>query len=85
MNTKLRTILYCSGWTRGIKEAVNHALITRSWSINQTRDPVSFVLKDTEVRAYRTDPVQVFILRGYRLVCKEHIESSKVCIALRKE
>uniref|UniRef100_A0A2C9V6T9 Uncharacterized protein n=1 Tax=Manihot esculenta TaxID=3983 RepID=A0A2C9V6T9_MANES len=39
--------------------AVNHALIVRPCFIFQTVVPVSFVLKDTEVRSYRTDPVQV--------------------------
>ncbi|CAI8588518.1 unnamed protein product [Vicia faba] len=39
--------------------AVNHALITRSCFIHQTYVPVSFEIKDTVVRAYRTDPVQV--------------------------
>ncbi|ESW33695.1 hypothetical protein PHAVU_001G090900 [Phaseolus vulgaris] len=38
---------------------INHGLITGSWFIHQTSDPVSLELKDTEVRAYRTDPVQV--------------------------
>ncbi|KAK7378247.1 hypothetical protein VNO80_03685 [Phaseolus coccineus] len=37
---------------------INHALITGSWFIHQTSVPVSLELKDTEVRAYRTDPVQ---------------------------
>ncbi|KAK8635956.1 hypothetical protein V6N13_004667 [Hibiscus sabdariffa] len=36
----------------------NHALTTQSRFINQTWDAVSLELKDTEVRAYRTDPVQ---------------------------
>ena len=35
------------------------ALITQPLFINQTWDPVSLELKDTEVRSYRTDPVQV--------------------------
>ncbi|KEH27642.1 hypothetical protein MTR_5g024973 [Medicago truncatula] len=39
--------------------AVNHALITRSWFIHQTYVPVSLEIKDTVVRSYRTDPVQV--------------------------
>ncbi|KAG2275320.1 hypothetical protein Bca52824_057875 [Brassica carinata] len=39
--------------------AVNHALVSRSWFINQDIGPVSLEIKDTEVRAYRTDPVQV--------------------------
>jgi len=39
--------------------AVNHALITESWFIHQISVPVSLELKDTEVQAYRTDPVQV--------------------------
>ncbi|CAL5188248.1 unnamed protein product [Lathyrus oleraceus] len=39
--------------------AVNHALITRSRFIHQTYVPVSLEIKDTVVRAYRTDPVQV--------------------------
>ena len=54
----LRTILYCNNGPR-TKEAVNHALITQPLFINQTWDPVSLELKDTEVRSYRTDPVQV--------------------------
>nr|POE49957.1 hypothetical protein CFP56_48517 [Quercus suber] len=40
-------------------KTVNHALITRPWFIHQVWGPVSFVSKDTEVRSYRTDPVQV--------------------------
>ncbi|GFS33366.1 hypothetical protein Acr_00g0027960 [Actinidia rufa] len=40
-------------------EAVNHALAVRSCFIHQTWEPVSLEFKDTEVRAYRTDPVQV--------------------------
>ena len=40
-------------------EAVNHALIALSWFIHQVWGPVSLVSKDTEVRSYRTDPVQV--------------------------
>nr|POE49959.1 hypothetical protein CFP56_48519 [Quercus suber] len=40
-------------------KAVNHALIARPWFINQVWGPVSLVSKDTEVRSYRTDPVQV--------------------------
>nr|POE96076.1 hypothetical protein CFP56_62828 [Quercus suber] len=43
---------------RSIK-AVNHALIARPWFIHQVWGPVSLVSKDTEVRSYRTDPVQV--------------------------
>ena len=43
----------------GIIQAINHAPITRSRFIHQTMVPVSLELKDTEVRAYRTDPVQV--------------------------
>ena len=39
--------------------AVNHTLIARPYFINQGLGPVSLVIKDTEVRAYRTDPVQV--------------------------
>ncbi|KAL8158842.1 hypothetical protein V2J09_000379 [Rumex salicifolius] len=39
--------------------AVNHAKDARPRVINQTWDPVSLELKDTEVRAYRTDPVQI--------------------------
>ena len=46
--------------------AVNHALIIRSRFINQTWFPVSLELKDTEVRAYRTDPVQVRSCCQYR-------------------
>jgi len=38
---------------------VNHALITGPSFIHQTAVPVSLELKDTDVRAYRTDPVQV--------------------------
>ncbi|KAL8159461.1 hypothetical protein V2J09_000998 [Rumex salicifolius] len=38
--------------------AVNHAKDARPRVINQTWFPVSLELKDTEVRAYRTDPVQ---------------------------
>ncbi|KAK8498939.1 hypothetical protein V6N12_044669 [Hibiscus sabdariffa] len=36
----------------------NHAQISRPRVVNQTWNPVSLELKDTEVRAYRTDPVQ---------------------------
>ncbi|KAK9015618.1 hypothetical protein V6N11_006717 [Hibiscus sabdariffa] len=36
-----------------------HARITKLLIINQTSNPVSLELKNTEVRAYRTDPVQV--------------------------
>jgi len=39
--------------------AVNHALVQWPCLINQTWFPVSLELKDTVVRAYRTDPVQV--------------------------
>ncbi|KAK8546705.1 hypothetical protein V6N13_067900 [Hibiscus sabdariffa] len=57
---KLRTIL-CGQRSAQVREfkASNHALITQSGVINQTWNPVSLELKDTEVRAYRTDPVQV--------------------------
>ncbi|KAK8499536.1 hypothetical protein V6N12_011621 [Hibiscus sabdariffa] len=37
----------------------NHALMIQTHVINQTWNPVSLGLRDTEVRAYRTDPVQV--------------------------
>ena len=40
-------------------QAVNHALIKGSRFIHQTSVPVFLDLKDTEVPAYRTDPVQV--------------------------
>ncbi|KAL7138032.1 hypothetical protein ABFS83_10G135600 [Erythranthe nasuta] len=40
-------------------ESVNHALVEQPWFIHQTWLPVSLEIKDTEVRAYRTDPVQV--------------------------
>ena len=56
--TRLRTIL-CGTTHPKMGETNNHALITRSWIIHQTWYPVSLELKDTEVRAYRTDPVQV--------------------------
>ena len=46
-------------WSSEEDLAVNHALIARSWFIHQVWFPVSLELKDTEVRAYRTDPVQV--------------------------
>ncbi|KVH94187.1 hypothetical protein Ccrd_003760 [Cynara cardunculus var. scolymus] len=39
--------------------SVNHALVTWSWFINQTWVSVFLGIKNTEVRAYRTDPVQV--------------------------
>ncbi|MFS7899771.1 hypothetical protein Hanom_Chr00s077626g01791911 [Helianthus anomalus] len=39
--------------------SVNHALVTWSWLINQTWVSVFLGIKNTEVRAYRTDPVQV--------------------------
>ncbi|KAL8232942.1 hypothetical protein R6Q57_002720 [Mikania cordata] len=38
--------------------SVNHALVKRSQFINQTWVSVFFGIKNTEVRAYRTDPVQ---------------------------
>nr|ABN09822.1 hypothetical protein MtrDRAFT_AC167711g28v2 [Medicago truncatula] len=38
---------------------VNHALITRSQILIQIYVPVSLEIKDTVVRSYRTDPVQV--------------------------
>ncbi|KAK8546697.1 hypothetical protein V6N13_067892 [Hibiscus sabdariffa] len=44
----------------GEVQASNHALITQSEFINQTWNPVSLELKETEVRAYRTDPVQMW-------------------------
>ena len=45
--------------SNGRIKAVNHALIARPWFFNQVWGPVSLVSKDTEVRSYRTDPVQV--------------------------
>ncbi|MFS8001672.1 hypothetical protein Hanom_Chr13g01193101 [Helianthus anomalus] len=39
--------------------SVNHALVTWFWFINQTWVSVFLGIKNTEVRAYRTDPVQV--------------------------
>jgi len=44
---------------RSHHRTVNHALITRSQILIQTYVPVSFEIKDTVVRSYRTDPVQV--------------------------
>ncbi|KAK7377636.1 hypothetical protein VNO80_03065 [Phaseolus coccineus] len=44
-----------------------------SWFIHQTSVPVSLELKDTEVRAYRTDPVQfqcILFLIAYYLKLK---------------
>ncbi|PSS35318.1 Neuronal pentraxin receptor like [Actinidia chinensis var. chinensis] len=56
---QLRTILYGPGRSeQGQPGAVNHALVKRSCFIHQTWEPVSLEVKDTEVRAYRTDPVQ---------------------------
>ena len=46
-------------WPTEAGQAINHALIARPLFIHQTEVPVSLELKDTEVRAYRTDPVQV--------------------------
>ncbi|KAK8635955.1 hypothetical protein V6N13_004666 [Hibiscus sabdariffa] len=57
--SKLRTILCGQGRFQAKLQTNNHALITQSQFINQTWDTVSLELKDTEVRAYRTDPVQV--------------------------
>ncbi|XP_051135973.1 uncharacterized protein LOC127254752 isoform X2 [Andrographis paniculata] len=37
----------------------NHALVEQPWFIHQTGFLASLELKDAEVRAYRTDPVQV--------------------------
>ena len=54
----LRTILHCLNGQL-TKLAVNHALVMQSRFIHQTWSPASFEIKDTEVRAYRTDPVQV--------------------------
>ena len=53
----LRTILYCNNGPR-TKEAVNHALITQPLFINQTWDPVSLELKDTEVLFDRTGSIK---------------------------
>ncbi|KVI08344.1 hypothetical protein Ccrd_013300 [Cynara cardunculus var. scolymus] len=39
--------------------SVNHALVTWSWFINLTWVSVFLGIKNAEVRAYRTDPVQV--------------------------
>ncbi|XP_051135974.1 uncharacterized protein LOC127254752 isoform X3 [Andrographis paniculata] len=36
----------------------NHALVEQPWFIHQTGFLASLELKDAEVRAYRTDPVQ---------------------------
>ncbi|KVH94232.1 hypothetical protein Ccrd_003730, partial [Cynara cardunculus var. scolymus] len=54
------------GWERSSTEpwprtcvSVNHALATGFWLINQTWVAVSLGIKNTEVRAYRTDPVQI--------------------------
>ncbi|KVH94193.1 hypothetical protein Ccrd_003746 [Cynara cardunculus var. scolymus] len=54
------------GWQRSSTESwsrpwvsVNHALATWFWLINQTWVTVFLGIKNTEVRAYRTDPVQV--------------------------
>ena len=61
-----KTILYGSHgqhkvlvWPTQGYRAVNHALVMQSWFIHQTWSPASLEIKDTEVRAYRTDPVQV--------------------------
>ncbi|KAI4352904.1 hypothetical protein L6164_007111 [Bauhinia variegata] len=55
---RLRTILYDSDGLTG-HQINNHAPVNRSHLIHQALVPVSLKLKDTEVRAYRTDPVQV--------------------------
>ena len=39
--------------------AVNHAQAGQPWLMVQAWFPVSLEIKDTEVRAYRTDHVQV--------------------------
>nr|ABN09802.1 hypothetical protein MtrDRAFT_AC167711g44v2 [Medicago truncatula] len=44
---------------RSHHRTVNHALITRSQILIQIYVPVSLEIKDTVVRSYRTDPVQV--------------------------
>uniref|UniRef100_A0A0D3DFB1 Uncharacterized protein n=1 Tax=Brassica oleracea var. oleracea TaxID=109376 RepID=A0A0D3DFB1_BRAOL len=51
-------ILYSSDSPKTIL-AVNHTQIARPCFINQGLGPVSLEIKDTEVRTYRTDPVQV--------------------------
>ncbi|GFY84743.1 hypothetical protein Acr_03g0015170 [Actinidia rufa] len=57
---QLTTILYGHGRSEQDQPgAVNHALVKRSCFIHQTWEPVSLEVEDTEVRAYRTDPVQV--------------------------
>ncbi|KAK8555363.1 hypothetical protein V6N13_045896 [Hibiscus sabdariffa] len=56
---KLGTILSDQDGPTRSNQISNHALITQPQFINQTWNPVSLELKDTEVRAYRTDPVQV--------------------------
>lgn len=56
--TRNDPLLHC-GPTNQAARAVNHALVKQSYFIHQTWFPVSLELKDTEVRAYRTDPVQV--------------------------
>ncbi|KAF5769350.1 hypothetical protein HanXRQr2_Chr14g0647191 [Helianthus annuus] len=49
--------------------SVNHALVTRSWLINQTWVSVFLGIKNTEVRAYRTDPVQVRSCLSVSIFC----------------
>ncbi|KAK8712543.1 hypothetical protein V6N13_147780 [Hibiscus sabdariffa] len=56
---KLRTILCGQGDPTLSHQTSNHALIIQPQFINQAWNPVSLELKETEVRAYRTDPVQV--------------------------
>ncbi|CAJ1790095.1 unnamed protein product [Sphenostylis stenocarpa] len=60
---RLGTILYSQQYhcskEKVIRPFINHDLITGANVIHQTTVPVSLDLKDTEVRAYRTDPVQV--------------------------
>ena len=86
---QLRTILYGRGRPKQDQPgAVNHALVKRSRFIHQTWEPVSLEVKDTEVRAYRTDPVQVrscfFVSTSslYTCHCLQHASmwDSVVCL-----
>ncbi|KAK8499535.1 hypothetical protein V6N12_011620 [Hibiscus sabdariffa] len=56
---ELRTFFCDQGDPTVRHQTSNHALIVQPRFINQAWKHVSLELKDTEVRAYRTDHVQV--------------------------
>ncbi|KDP29549.1 hypothetical protein JCGZ_19262 [Jatropha curcas] len=65
------------------QQTVDHALIARSRFINQDWVPVSFVLKDPDVRSYRTDPVQEYVDHSSTLF-KIYVLGEKVFYAIKK-